>query len=79
MGLRDFPETEEIHSVSGDTRVIMKVRTANAQALEKLLAELYVLPGVKGTKSYVVLSTYLERRVQAELTTQWPHVPLPAK
>lgn len=77
MRLHDFPEIEEMHSVAGDTCVIMKVRTANAHALEQFLAQLYVLPGVKGTKSYVVLSTYLERGVQAELTTDWPDVPLP--
>ncbi|MEL7046803.1 MAG: Lrp/AsnC family transcriptional regulator [Pseudomonadota bacterium] len=79
MGLRDFPEIEEMHSVAGDTCVIMKVRTADAQALEEFLAQLYVLPGVKGTKSYVVLSTYLERGVQPELTTEWPDVPLPTR
>ncbi|MEM8749141.1 MAG: Lrp/AsnC family transcriptional regulator [Pseudomonadota bacterium] len=78
MRLRDFPEIEEMHSVAGDTCVIMKVRTANAHALEEFLAQLYVLPGVKGTKSYVVLSTYLERGVQAEFTTEWPDVPLPS-
>lgn len=77
MALHDFPEIEEMHSVAGDTCVIMKVRTANAQALEEFLAQLYVLPGVRGTKSYVVLSSFLERGVQAELTTQWPNVPLP--
>lgn len=77
MRLHDFPEVEEMHSVAGDTCVIMKVRTANAHALEEFLAQLYVLPGVKGTKSYVVLSTYLERGVQADLTTEWPDVPLP--
>jgi len=77
MRLHDFPEIEEMHSVAGDTCVIMKVRTADAQALEEFLAQLYILPGVKGTKSYVVLSTYLERGVQAELTTEWPDVPLP--
>lgn len=77
MGLSDFPEIEEMHSVAGDTCVIMKVRTANAQALEKFLAQLYVLPGVKGTKSYVVLSTYVERGVQPEVTSQWPDTPLP--
>lgn len=76
MGLRDFPEIEEMHSVAGDTCVIMKVRTTNAQALEEFLAQLYVLPGIKGTKSFVVLSTYLERGVQAELTTKWPDVPV---
>lgn len=77
MRLHDFPEIEEMHSVAGDTCVIMKVRTTNAQALEEFLAQLYVLPGVKGTKSYVVLSTYLERGVQAEVTKEWPDVPLP--
>ena len=77
MRLHDFPEIEEMHSVAGDTCVIMKLRTANAQALEEFLAQLYVLPGVKGTKSYVVLSTYLERGVQAEVTNEWPDVRLP--
>lgn len=79
MGLRDIPEIEEMHSVAGDTCVIMKVRTANAQALEEFLAQLYVLPGVKGTKSYVVLSSYLERGVQAEVTAQWPEIPSPPR
>jgi len=77
MRLHVFPEIEEMHSVAGDTCVIMKVRTANAQALEEFLAQIYVLPGVQGTKCYVVLSTFLERGVQAEVTTEWPDVPLP--
>ena len=76
MRLRDFPKIEEMHSVAGDTCVIMKVRTANAQALEELWAQIYALLGVRGTKSCVVLSTYLERGVQAEFTTWLPDVPL---
>jgi len=79
MTLKNFPEVEEMHSVAGDACVIMKVRTADAQALEELLAQLYVLPGVRGTRSYVVLSTYLERGVQADVTTQWPDTPLPTR
>lgn len=75
--LRDFPEVEELHSVTGDTCVIMKVRTENADAMEKFLAQLYALPGVRGTKSYVVLTTYLDRPIQAEITTEWPETPLP--
>lgn len=55
MKLRDFPEVEEMHSVAGDTCVIMKVRTASAHAFEQFLSQLYVLPGVRATKSYVVL------------------------
>lgn len=77
MRLAQFPEVEEIHSVAGDACVIMKVRTANAAALEQFLAQLYVLPGVRGTKSFVVLSTYIERPVQAFVTEDWPAVPLP--
>ncbi|PCI02744.1 MAG: AsnC family transcriptional regulator [Hyphomicrobiales bacterium] len=77
MKLTEFPEVEEMHSVAGDTCVILKVRTANAFAFETLLSQLYVLPGVRSTKSFVVLSTYLERPIQAELTTDWPEIPMP--
>ncbi|WP_245549946.1 Lrp/AsnC family transcriptional regulator [Kiloniella laminariae] len=77
MRLRSFPEIEEMHSVAGDTCVILKVRTANAQAMESFLSQLYVLPGVRGTKSFVALSTYLDRPIQAEITNCWPDIPLP--
>ncbi|MGD9886086.1 MAG: Lrp/AsnC family transcriptional regulator [Reyranella sp.] len=77
MKLRQFPELEEMHSVAGDTSVILKVRTASAHAMEQFLAQLYVLPGVRATRSFVVLSTYLERPVQPTVTTEWPEIPLP--
>ena len=77
MRLRSFPEVEEMHSVAGDTSVIMKVRTENAHALEQFLHQLYALPGVRSTKSYVVLSTFEERGVQARTTQDWPEVALP--
>lgn len=76
--LSEFPEVEEMHSVAGDTCVILKVRTADANALEHFLSQLYVLPGVRGTKTFVVLSTYLERPVQAGVTEIWPELPAPA-
>jgi hypothetical protein len=50
------------------------VRTGDTHDLEAILARLYATPGVKSTRSYVVLSTYLERPVQAGLTTDWPAV-----
>ena len=71
--LQTFPEVEEIHSVAGDTCVILKVRTASAYAMECFLLHLYALPGVRGTKSFVVLSTYLERPIQAKVTQDWPN------
>ena len=72
LAIEEHPEVEEIHSVAGDTCMLLKVRTENTHALEGLLARLYDTPGVKATRSYVVLSTYLERPVQPELTTEWP-------
>ncbi len=68
MSITELPEVEEIHSVAGDTCMLLKVRCASSVALEALLARLYATPGVKGTRSYVVLSTYLERTVQAGIT-----------
>lgn len=59
--LADLDEVEEIHTVTGDTCVILKVRMPGTQALEDLLARIYKIDGVKGTRSYVALSTYLER------------------
>ena len=68
MALADLPELEEIHSVAGDTCMLLKVRCADSRSLEGLLARLYATPGVKATRSYVVLSTYLERSVQPGIT-----------
>ena len=68
LSISAFPEVEEIHSVAGDTCMLLKVRTRDPQALEALLARLYATPGVKATRSYVVLSTYLERPAQAGVT-----------
>ena len=47
--------------MTGDACVILKVRMPGTQALEDLLARIYRIEGVKGTRSYVALSTYLER------------------
>lgn len=69
MSLAEWPELEEIHSVAGDTCMLLKVRCKSSRALEGLLARLYATPGVKATRSYVVLSTYLERTPQAAITT----------
>ncbi len=69
MQIGDLPEVEEIHSVTGDTCLILKVRMESTQAMEALLARLYALPEVISTKSYVALSTYLERPVQAGISS----------
>ena len=68
MALAELPELEEIHSVTGDTCMLLKVRLHNSQALEGLLARIYDMPSVRSTRTYVVLSTYLERPTQGGLT-----------
>jgi Lrp/AsnC family transcriptional regulator, leucine-responsive regulatory protein len=72
LEIERFPEVEEIHSVTGDTCLLLKVRARNTQALEGLLAHLYAVPGVSATRSYVALSTQLERPVQPGVTESWP-------
>jgi len=71
MRIADHPEVEEIHSVAGDACMLLKVGTTGTHDLELLLSELYATPGVKAIRSYVVLSTYLERQVQGDITEEW--------
>ena len=74
--IKRFPEVEEIHSVAGDNCVILKVRTASAQAMEQFLSRALCPAWLRATKSFVVLSTYVERPVQATVTSAWPEIPL---
>jgi Lrp/AsnC family leucine-responsive transcriptional regulator len=67
LALGEDPRVEEIHAVAGDTCMILKVRCENTQALEKLLKRIYDVPGVKSTRSYIALNTYLERNARADL------------
>mgnify|MGYP003147519605 CR=1 FL=1 len=53
-------EVLELHSSTGDGSHLMKVRLANTTALERFLAEIQTWPGVRGTQSSIVLSTFKE-------------------
>lgn len=68
IDLGELPEVEEIHTITGDSALILKVRVENAQAMEGFLWRLYHKTGVRSTHTYVVLSTHVERGVQAEIT-----------
>lgn len=68
MNLCHLPEVEEIHSVTGDTCMLLKVRMQDSKAMEALLKLLYDMPEVVSTKTYVALSTSLERPVQAGIS-----------
>ncbi|OAO04465.1 Lrp/AsnC family transcriptional regulator [Parasphingorhabdus sp.] len=65
--LAEHSDVEEVHSVAGDSCLLIKVRCTDAAALEDFLARTRELGEVTTTRSYVVLNTYLERGVQAIL------------
>lgn len=75
--LKELPEIEELHSVTGGTSLILKVRLPNSAALESLLRQIHQFDSVVSTKSFVTLSTYKDCPVQALETREWPEPPLP--
>jgi Lrp/AsnC family transcriptional regulator, leucine-responsive regulatory protein len=56
------PEILECHSITGDGSHFLKIRTQNTTTLEKLLSKVQSFPGVKKTRSNIVLSTFKETR-----------------
>lgn len=59
--LVDLPDIEEIHTVTGESAVLLKVRTRDTQTLEALLGIIHGIEGIEATRSSIALSTYLER------------------
>jgi Lrp/AsnC family transcriptional regulator, leucine-responsive regulatory protein len=59
--LLSWDEVLECHHVTGAYTVLLKVRTQNTQALERLISRVRFLEGVLRTETIVVLSTQLER------------------
>ena len=53
-------EVQELHSVTGDGSHVLKVRVRNTTGLERLLARLQAVPGVRGTRTSLVLTTHKE-------------------
>lgn len=61
LGMAERADIEEIHTVAGDTAMILKVRTESPASLEAVLGELHRMDGFKGVKTFIALGTYLER------------------
>ncbi|WP_050548455.1 Lrp/AsnC family transcriptional regulator [Pseudoalteromonas sp. BSi20495] len=61
LSLKSLSEVEEIHTVAGDSAMLLKVRTQNTQSLEALLEVIHSIDGFTGTRSYIVLTPHLER------------------
>jgi Lrp/AsnC family leucine-responsive transcriptional regulator len=56
-----LPQVQECHLVSGDFDYLVKIRIADMAAYRELLGEiLHGLPGVRDTKSYVVMEEVKE-------------------
>ena len=55
-------EVQEVHSITGEGSHILKVRTRNTTSLERLLSQIQSWPGVHGSSTSIVLSTYKETR-----------------
>ncbi len=70
LALSSIPDVEEIHTVAGDNAVMLKVRPRDTEALEDFLAHVRAIEGVEGARSYIVLSTYLEREPSPEPTLE---------
>lgn len=54
------PEVQEVHHVAGEDCYLAKVRAKDTGALSKLMKELGSLPGVRATRTTVVLETTKE-------------------
>lgn len=67
LALRKLADVEEIHTATGDTCLILKVRCSGPSSLERLLSRIQEIKGVRSTRSYVALGTYLERGPMPEL------------
>lgn len=61
LAFANRPEVEELHTVAGDGCVMVKVRADDTESLENFLMEIQSLEGVRSVRSYIALSTFLER------------------
>ena len=56
-------EILECHAITGEASHLLKIRTRNTETLERLLGELQSWPGVKASRTNLVLSTHKEENV----------------
>ena len=55
-------EVQEVHSVTGEGSHILRVLTKNTTSLERLLSEIQTWPGVHGTSTSIVLTSFKDTR-----------------
>lgn len=55
-------EVLEVHSITGEGSHMLKIRTRNTTSLERLLSAVQSWPGVHGSSTSIVLSSFKETR-----------------
>ena len=58
----ELEDVQEVHSVTGDGSHILRVVTRDTSGLERLLSEIQSWPGVHGTFTSLVLSSFKDSR-----------------
>lgn len=65
--LHEDADVEEVHSVAGDSCLLVKARCKDTNSLDELLGRMRGFGDVTNTRSHIVLTTLFERGPQAEL------------
>lgn len=60
--LARLPEVLEVHYTAGADSYLVKLRTRDTDSLQRILSEFGVIPGVRDTRTTVVLTTVHESR-----------------
>ncbi len=60
LNCKQRPEILECHAITGEASHLLKVKCANTSALEKILSDVQQWPGVRSTRTNLVLSTHME-------------------
>lgn len=68
LALREMADVEEIHTVAGDSHLMLKVRMRDTEDLDGLLERIDGIDGVRRTRTYIALRTYLERGPKPEIS-----------
>lgn len=59
---QELEEVQEVHSITGEGSHILRVLVRNTAALERLLGSIQSWPGVHGTSTSIVLSSFKDTR-----------------
>lgn len=60
---RAHEEIQECHAITGEGSHLLKIRTVDTHSLEKLLSHIQSWPGVKNTRTNIVLSSPKETTI----------------